>query len=413
MADAHERATPPDRAGILAHNLRLLPWWWVLRWTWFGDAINVIYLTQERGLTLGEVFLLEAVSRAVVIAAQVPTGIFADRYGRRLSLLLGSGAWVAALLLFGTGSGVALLLFSYTLFGVSIAFIEGTDSALLFDTLAPLGRTDEFASRTGRLNASFIASRAICMVGGALMVRWLPLWFPIILSAFASLPGVLIAWRMVEPPKHEARPSFLDTGRAAVLRVWHSRALWSAILLMALATTGIMTMGIALQPLVVGYGLPVWSLGPFVAAQLALASVGSLIATPVTRVLGLRGAMLLTSVAGALSLLAGAFGTLWLFPLFLLPSITFNVLYVQIIDFIARRSPEHQRATTISIGSAMSSALTVAGTIAAGVLTDGIGLNGALAVTALTLAGLSVATFLVWVRAGDTVSESALEPLPS
>ena len=86
------------------------------------------------------------------------------------------------------------------------------------------------------------------------MVRWLPLWFPIVLSAFASLPGVLIAWRMVEPPKHEARPSFLDTGRAAVRRVWHSRALWSAILLMALGTTGIMTMGIALQPLAVGYG---------------------------------------------------------------------------------------------------------------------------------------------------------------
>ena len=69
----------------LERNLRILPWWWATRWIWLGEAIWVIYLTTDRGLTLGEVLLFQAVYSAVVIAGEVPTGMMADRWGRRLS----------------------------------------------------------------------------------------------------------------------------------------------------------------------------------------------------------------------------------------------------------------------------------------------------------------------------------------
>ena len=63
----------------MRRNLRLLPWWWVLRWAWLGEGIWVIYLTDTRGLTLGQALLFEAVFSAVVIATELPTGMVADR----------------------------------------------------------------------------------------------------------------------------------------------------------------------------------------------------------------------------------------------------------------------------------------------------------------------------------------------
>ena len=44
-------ASPSDAVQAdMAQNLRILPWWWVLRWMWLGEAIWVIYLIEERGL---------------------------------------------------------------------------------------------------------------------------------------------------------------------------------------------------------------------------------------------------------------------------------------------------------------------------------------------------------------------------
>ena len=82
----------PDAQTVAAveRSLRLLPLWWVLRWAWLGEAIWVIYLIEDRGLTLGQVLLFDAVVFGVTVLAEVPTGVVADRYSRRLSMVLGS-----------------------------------------------------------------------------------------------------------------------------------------------------------------------------------------------------------------------------------------------------------------------------------------------------------------------------------
>lgn len=396
----------PD-AAALRRNLRLLPWWWVTRWAWFGEAIWVVYLITERGLTLGEVFLFEAVFRAVVISAEVPTGMIADRYGRRLSIMVGSTLTVTAFLAFGTGSDLALLLATYALLGIGEAFMSGADSAMLFDSLRPLGRDGEFAARTGRLNAYVTAAIAVFTVVGAAAVHWLPLSAPIVVSGIVSAPAIALAWAMTEPPRTRSEHSFLATGRAAVAHVRRSRPLWSAMALMAIGETAIVTMSVTMQPVVIGYGVPVWALGPFVGAQMGMSTMGALFATTAKRWLGLPRTLAVSTLACALALLAGASGIPWLFPLFALPAVAYNVLMVHVLDYVARRAPEDQRATTISIGSMIASGGNIAASIAIGVLVDGIGLSGALVISALVLAALSGAVFALWWGAGDHASEPA------
>ena len=211
----------PSGAGPSAHprmqrNLRLLPWWWVLRWAWFGEGIWVIYLTDERGLTLGEALIFEAVFSAVVIATELPTGMIADRFGRRVSLLIGTTSVVFAFLAFGTSSSLWVLLSAYAFFAAAETSFSGADSAMLYDSLKVVGRERDFTKYYGRLNALVMGGIGAFTIVGSLLVNWFPLWVPFLLSAVATTPAILLAWLFTEPPRTEERHAYFETGRRAV-----------------------------------------------------------------------------------------------------------------------------------------------------------------------------------------------------
>ena len=62
----------------IERSLRLLPYWWVRRWAWLSEALWVIYLIETRGLTIGQVLLLDAVFFGSQLLAEIPTGVVAD-----------------------------------------------------------------------------------------------------------------------------------------------------------------------------------------------------------------------------------------------------------------------------------------------------------------------------------------------
>src|SRR5712692_9070433 len=106
--------------------------------------IWVLYLQEERGLTLAQITALDAPFWLINVLAQVPTGAFADRYGRKRAMLAGCVVLSAAYLMFGLASSYTLLLVSYALWAVGMAFGSGADLALLYDNLAALGRSQEY-----------------------------------------------------------------------------------------------------------------------------------------------------------------------------------------------------------------------------------------------------------------------------
>lgn len=399
-------ATDPARASM-ERNLRLLPWWWVLRWVWFGEAIWVIYLIRERGLTIGQVLAFEAVYGAIAVAGEVPTGVFADRFGRRSSLFIGSLTTSAAFLVFGLADTIPLLVGSYALFAVGEVFMTGADNAFLFDTLQRLGRGAEFAGRVGRLNALSTAAIAAFTVAGGAMVAWTPLTFPILLSAVATIPAALLVLTLAEPKREGERLAFLATGSSAARRVLRTRSMWAVMLLMAAATIAISTMALTLQPVVVGYGVPLWSLGLFVGSHMALAAVGGWTAESLGRRLGLRPTLHGMAVLAAVALFGGASGLVWLFPLFLLPSLAWNVMHPHIADFLSRRAPDGERATVLSIDSFTSRVAGIPAVLLLAPIVDHVGMGAGLGVAALALLALVGVASLAWARSGDTTLEPA------
>ncbi len=398
------------RERLMERNLRLLPWWWVLRWAWLGEAIWVIYLIEDRGLSLGQVLYFEAASAAMLVVAEVPSGMAADRWGRRPILAAGSIAWAGAFLVFGLGETAPVLLGSYVLFSLGQSLFSGADDAMLFDTLQALRRGREFAHRAGRLNAiTGVGVAGFTVIGGA-MVNWTPLSWPIVISVVPSIIAAGAALTLTEPPRAERHTSYLRTGGEALRRVRRHPSLFWTMAIFATVQGAAAIVYITLQPTVLSYGVPLWTLGLFSAVTMLAHAAGGWSTGPLARRTTLARLLLGGAVVAAAAPLAGASGIMALFPLFVMPQFAWAVVQPHVSDYLARRAPDAERATMLSINQLTAQFGTIAVTLTLGYAVDRWGTGSSLSVASAVLLGLVLAVFLVWRRAGDTRMEPTAPP---
>ena len=112
--------------------------------------IWIIYLTEERGLTLGQVTLIDVPFWLSIIVLQIPAAAIADRWGRKPTLLASAAAFAAAVTFFGLATNFWLILCSYMVWGVAFALLSGTESAFIYDSLKAMGREAEYPKIYGR-----------------------------------------------------------------------------------------------------------------------------------------------------------------------------------------------------------------------------------------------------------------------
>src|SRR6185295_3726420 len=108
-----------------------------------------------------------------IVAFEVPTGWFADRFGHRVSLIVGSGCQVAGMLLCWLGQGIPGLVTASVLVGLGDGFRSGADQALLYRSCVALDREADFQ----RIEASargiqLVALVLLVLAGGAIVTRW-------------------------------------------------------------------------------------------------------------------------------------------------------------------------------------------------------------------------------------------------
>src|SRR5581483_785885 len=163
------------RKSYLYRFLMSFQLWW---------PIWVIYLQKQRGLSLTQITLLDTPFFLLVVLAEVPTGAIADRFGRRVSLMLGSSLFAVAVFIFGIADNYAIILLSYTAWGLAQTFQSGADAAILYHSLKRIGREDDFQRINGRLWALTSAAVLIAILIGAPIAQATSYSFPIILSAF-------------------------------------------------------------------------------------------------------------------------------------------------------------------------------------------------------------------------------------
>ena len=120
--------------------------------TW---VVMAVYLVRDLHLTPLQLVLMGTAMEAAVFLFEVPTGVIADTYSRRLSLIvgyLGMGfAWLAVAFVSEPRLAIAL----WALWGISYTFTSGAEEAWIADEVGDenVGRVFLRAARVGQVGA--------------------------------------------------------------------------------------------------------------------------------------------------------------------------------------------------------------------------------------------------------------------
>jgi len=167
---------------------------------------------QERGVGVQGVVWCEIIYSLTVTLLEIPSGVLADRSGRRRMLLLCGVLDVAefVILLFARdfwAFGLAVFLA-----GVGKALCSGSENALLYDSLLAEGKQDHFEKLLGRLTAIDMAGSIAAALSGGLLANWFGYEFNYIVSACSMCAAFLVILTLREPPMVTKREGELTGG---------------------------------------------------------------------------------------------------------------------------------------------------------------------------------------------------------
>ncbi|HQN74823.1 MAG TPA: MFS transporter [Bacillota bacterium] len=96
----------------------------------FFEPYLIIYFTIS-GLTLFQVGLLIAIREIIIYLFEIPSGVIADMYGKKIELIMCFVFYIMSFLLFFLASGFWLFALAMMLFGLGDAFRSGTHKAMI------------------------------------------------------------------------------------------------------------------------------------------------------------------------------------------------------------------------------------------------------------------------------------------
>ncbi len=206
---------------------------------WYYPVLAVLFL--DLGLTIGQYAMLNVAWAAAIVGLEVPSGVLADRFGRRRMVVLAAVLMVVEMGIFAFAPrGNPTLLFALfflnrILSGAAEACASGADEALAYDSLVAEGRAAEWPRVLERLMRWQSAGFFVAMMLGAAsydarlvqhvvdflglpwtVTREMTVRFPVYLTLGNAVLALLVTLRMREP--------------AAAADASHAGATWHATL---------------------------------------------------------------------------------------------------------------------------------------------------------------------------------------
>ncbi|MGE0526075.1 MAG: MFS transporter [Bdellovibrionales bacterium] len=122
------------------------------------------------GLSMRQVFELQALFGVTVLLAEVPTGYIGDIWGRKNSIVMGAliNALGFSILPFAT-SYFHLLIFEITV-GIGMSFVSGSDVSLLYDSVQ--GEREKSTKAIANLQLALVSGESVAALLGGVLVAW-------------------------------------------------------------------------------------------------------------------------------------------------------------------------------------------------------------------------------------------------
>lgn len=184
----------------------------------FFGAICVPFFIDWLQVDYTKIFLLEAWFVIWVVLLEIPTGVIADKYGRKVSLVLGVLFFSLDLFLFGFVKNYYFLYLAEFIGALGFTLISGADKALIYDSLIDMKKEKEGKRYLSRYEAAGTFGLLISFPLGSLVAGadWVPypssLPIPFILSGIFTFLALFFYLFMKEPKRRKPTENFVKMG---------------------------------------------------------------------------------------------------------------------------------------------------------------------------------------------------------
>lgn len=371
-----------------------------LKMTLFPMAVITLFWKDQIGLSLTEILLLQGIFSLATLVMEYPSGYISDRLGYRFSLNLASIVGIAGWTLYTLADSFGGVLLAETLLGISFAFISGSDSALLYETLRQSGQADRYAYHDGRMTGAAQLGEACGAVFAGVMYASAPL-LPFFVQIGVWALALIISRSLVEPPAehapltHSHLTEALRIGREALLENRHLR--YTILLTTLLGLASFFPVWL-IQPTMQQNGVPVSWFGPVWAVANLTVALFSLLSQRAFFYFGERGMglLLLALVVGGYAGL-GMVTTWWGFVFYFLLTAMRGLQGPRMRHHVQNASRRENRASVLSLKSLLFRLIFVVSGPLVGYSADTLGLHATfLLLGALFLLTVPLFLILFW-----------------
>jgi MFS family permease len=288
-------------------NIKKFYWFSFLNELMFIIPVIVLFW-QENGLSLTEIMFLQSLFAISIVILEVPTGVVADKWGRKESLVLGALFLMLGSLVYALGSNFWQFAGAEFVWAIGVTFVSGADSAFVYDSLKQEKKEKDFKKVFGNSKSfGYLAAGLASIIGGFVAVYSLRLnWW---LEVGVIGLGFLVALSFIEPKhfkKIEKKKHYLKHTMESFSETFRNRPLLFLVLFHALFASISRISLWFYQPYMVESGLNIVYFGIVWASFSFFAIGGSKFAHNLEAKLGQRGSLwlIIFSMIGSVLLMS-------------------------------------------------------------------------------------------------------------
>jgi predicted MFS family arabinose efflux permease len=193
------------KIGVLKSNIEKMYVFKFLMAMHFMGGVLIPFFLDWGGLSFARVMVLQSIFMISIFAFEVPSGAFADRFGRKNSVMLSALTLCVAVLLYSWIPNFYVFVVAEFFWASSFALASGADESLVFESLDKKNRKKS-KGVFGRFKSAEMISFALSAPIGSFLSQFMDLNYVMALTFFPGMLAFLLATTFEEPGVKERSP---------------------------------------------------------------------------------------------------------------------------------------------------------------------------------------------------------------
>lgn len=356
-------------------------------------AVYVLFL-RAKGMSLLQVGIIGACCNIMCFLSEVPTGSFADLFGRKKSMITGFLVHAAGLTIYYFSANFWLFVLAEVILGIGMAFWSGALEAWIVDSLRRCGSKEKLEDvfKNGRL-----AQQTGITIGSVVgpYISGLDLELPWLIASCLCLGVGMLYWLLMDEKDFVGKKTKLDfcqikrTAQAGIAFGLKKKQVFHVMLFFAIMTFAIVALNMYWQPFFFEHMNlnPVWLGWMFFGIKI-LEIIGNQLSIGYSRLFKKEKTAIVLIVVPIILGLLVVFFTQNIFLAvggFLFHELGRGATYPLQQAYMNKRIPSETRATILSFSAMLGEVGCVAGSLFCGLVADNFGIMVSWIVSAVIL----------------------------